>query len=91
MVPGSALQSPYASGMDTYPTITIELWTEDAIVLMDWLDRVDFDLLPADHRAVKQALTDLASRLEEVVPYEFEETPERLAEAQAAVSKNMDW
>jgi len=40
---------------------------------------------------VKQALVDLLSRLEESVPYEFELTPQRIAEAQRQVSQNMGW
>ncbi|KRD52592.1 hypothetical protein [Microbacterium sp. Root280D1] len=67
----------------------IALWTEDAIVLMDWLETVDFDEVPSEHKAVEQALTDLASRLEEVVPYESPMTPERVATAQEAVSRGM--
>ncbi|MDY0983313.1 hypothetical protein SOM10_05370 [Microbacterium sp. CFBP9023] len=75
--------------MRTYPTVEIALWTEDAIVLMDWLETVDFDEVPSEHKAVKQALTDLASRLEEVVPYELPMTPERVATSQEAVSRGM--
>jgi hypothetical protein len=80
---------------DTQPepvheTVTIRLWREDAIVLMDWLTQVDLNTVPADHRAVKQALTDLTSRLEEVVPYDYPLTAERVAKAQHDVSKDMD-
>jgi hypothetical protein len=74
-----------------YPTVTIDLWTEDAIVVFDWLASTDLNTVPAEHRAVKQALNDLFSRLEEVVPYEFELTPARVAAAQHEVSKNMGW
>lgn len=77
--------------MSTYPTVEIALWTEDAIVLMDWLASVDLDKVPSEHEAVKQALTDLASRLEEVVPYAFPMTSERVSAAQEAVSRDMGW
>jgi hypothetical protein len=77
--------------MATYPAVSIELCTEDAVVLFDWLQSTDLNLVPAEHRAVKQALTDLYSRLEEIVPYEFDLTAERVAAAQHEVSKDMGW
>jgi hypothetical protein len=52
---------------------------------------VNLNSVPADHRAVKQALTDLASRLEEVVPHDYPLTAERVAMAQHEVSKDMGW
>lgn len=75
----------------TYPAVSVELWTEDAVVLFDWLESTDLNLVPAEHEAVKQALTDLYARLEEIVPYEFDMTSERVAAAQQKVSKNMGW
>ena len=75
--------------VSTYPTINIELWTEDAVVLFHWLQSVDLDRVPAEHKAVKQALTDLHSRLEEIVPYKFELSPQRISAAQHEVSKDM--
>jgi len=83
--------SNYCLAMASYPTIELSPWTEDAIVIFDWLQTVDLDLVPAEHKAVKQALTDLHSRLEEIIPYEFLQTDERIAEARYEVSKNMDW
>jgi hypothetical protein len=74
-----------------HETVTIHLWSEDAIVLMDWLSQADLNSVPADHCAVKQALTDLASRLEEVVPYDYPLTAERLAKARHEVSKDLGW
>jgi hypothetical protein len=77
--------------MASYPTVTIDLWTEDAVVLHDWLSNADLRaVLPNEHDAVLQALTDLLSRLEEAVPYEHL-TPERIASAQHEVSKHMGW
>lgn len=46
------------------PTVSITLWRADAIVLFDWLMGADLNEVPADHKAVKQALTDLLGRLE---------------------------
>lgn len=76
--------------MTSYPTVALSLWSEDAIVLFDWLQTADLELVPADHKAVRQALTDLLSRLEEVVPYDFSLSEERIARARHAVSKDMD-
>lgn len=78
--------------MASHPTLTIDLWTEDAVVLFDWL--MDADLravLPNEHDAVLQALTDLFARLEEQVPYAVQLTPARIAEARHEVSKDMGW
>ena len=75
----------------TYPAVSVELWTEDAVVLFDWLESTDLNLVSAEHEAVKQALTDLYARLEKTVPYEFDMTSERVAAAQQKVSKNMGW
>ncbi len=77
--------------MASYPSINLSLWTEDAIVLFDWLESVDLNSVPAEHKAVKQALTDLHSRLEELIPYEFPQTEERIEQARHEVSKDMDW
>lgn len=77
--------------MTPYPTVPIHLWSEDAIVLFDWLNTVDLDAVPAEHKSVKQALTDLLSRLEESVPYACDLTDERIADARNEVSKDMEW
>jgi hypothetical protein len=47
------------------PTTRLTLWRSDAIVLFDWLMTVDLNSVPITHRAEKQALADLLSRLEE--------------------------
>ena len=78
--------------MASYPTVSIDLWTEDAIVLFDWIQQADLRaVLPNENDATLQALTDLLSRLEEVVPYELDLTPDRIARAQREVSKDMGW
>jgi hypothetical protein len=37
------------------PTIELKLWRADAIVLFDWLHRVDLNTVEIDHPAEKQA------------------------------------
>ena len=46
------------------PTITVQLWRADAVVLFDWLMSTDLDTVPVTHPAQKQALADLLSALE---------------------------
>jgi len=46
----------------------IQLWPADAIVSSGWLMNVDFDQIPAGHKAHKQALADLLAALETQVP-----------------------
>ena len=71
------------------PTLTIELWRADAIVLFDWLQSVDFDRVPIDHPAEKHALTDLLARLEETdVPGV---TQEEIDAARDEVARDMGW
>ncbi|TBN56192.1 hypothetical protein EYE40_01600 [Glaciihabitans arcticus] len=77
--------------MSTHRVVKVELWAEDAIVLYDWLARADLDKIPTDHKAVKQALTDLFGRLDEIIPYEFDLTAARIADARDQVSKDMGW
>ena len=77
------------------PKVSIELWRSDAVVLFDWLMSTDLDDVPADHPAVKQALTDLLSRLEETaIPYGSSGqglTEEEIDAARVEVSKDMGW
>lgn len=78
------------------PTVSITLWRADAIVLFDWLKTADLDTVPADHKAVKQALTDLLGRLEvdTDVPYGKSGsglTQEEIDEARSQVSADMGW
>ncbi|WP_395640112.1 hypothetical protein [Pseudolysinimonas sp.] len=71
------------------PNVEIMLWREDAIVLWDWISKVDMERLPADDPAVKQALTDLLTRLEQSVPGELSE--DRVERARREVAKDMGW
>ena len=76
------------------PTVSIDLWRADAIVLFDWLMTIDMDEVPANHRAVKQALTDLLNQLEPAVAYGTSGnglTEDEIAAAQHEVSKDMGW
>jgi len=34
---------------DSHPTVTLDLWRSDAIVLFDWLMRTDLNALPVEH------------------------------------------
>jgi hypothetical protein len=78
-------------GMDpNLPTVSINLWRADAIVLFDWLARTDLDTVPITHPAQKQALADLFTRLEHEsdVPGV---TQEEIDIAQGEVAKDMGW
>ncbi|MCP2264715.1 hypothetical protein ACFQHV_16220 [Promicromonospora thailandica] len=47
------------------PTVRLNLWRADAVVLFDWLMTVDLNAVPISHPAEKQALVDLLSRFEQ--------------------------
>ncbi len=65
------------------------MWRSDAIVLFDWLMTVDLNTVPITHRAEKQALMDLLTRLEQTdVPGA---TQEEIGIARAEVAKDMGW
>jgi hypothetical protein len=72
------------------PKVRLELWRADAIVLFDWLMTVDIESVPITHRAEKQALTDLLTRLEHET-----DTPgvtqAQIDEAREEVARNMGW
>jgi hypothetical protein len=69
---------------------TVDLWPYDAIVLFDWLMTVDFDQIPVEHKAQRQALADLLTVLETQVPVAGV-TQAQIGKAQDEVSKTMDW
>lgn len=76
------------------PTVNLELWRADAIVLFDWLHSVDLNAIPIEHRAEKQALMDLFTRLETEtdVPYGASGTgltQDEIDEARSQVAKDM--
>ena len=66
--------------------ITLELWRADAIVLFDWLMTVDFNAVPHNHRAERQALIDLLTQIEQSL---ISPTAAEIAEAREAVSREM--
>jgi hypothetical protein len=47
--------------------VDVRLWMADAVVLFDWLLKVDLDQVPVDHPAQRQALADLFGRLGHVL------------------------
>jgi hypothetical protein len=72
------------------PTVRIDLWRADALVLFDWLMSVDLNAVPVTHPAEKQALADLLTRLEQ----ETDILPVSQAEIDAArddVARDMGW
>ena len=80
----------------TLPTVSLTLWRADAIVLVDWLMSTDLDGVPADHPAVKQALTDLLGRLEVDTDVHHGAsgtgiTQAEIDTARAQVAKDMSW
>ena len=66
---------------------TVDLWPYDAIVLFDWLMTVDFDQIPVEHKAQRQALADLLTVRETQVPVAGV-TQAQIDKAQDEVSKN---
>jgi hypothetical protein len=72
------------------PTVRIDLWRADAVVLFDWLMSVDLNAVPISHPAEKQALADLLTRLEQetdILPV----TQEEIDAARADVGRDMGW
>lgn len=47
--------------------VDVRLWMADAVVLFDWLLKVDLEKVPVDHPAQRQALADLFGRLGHVL------------------------
>lgn len=74
---------------DSRPTVTLDLWRSDAIVLFDQLMRTDLDALPFEHPAEKQALADLLSPLETSDVASV--TQEDIDAARSEVAKDMGW
>jgi hypothetical protein len=74
------------------PTITVELWRADAVVLFDWLMSVDLNAVPITHPAQKQALADLLSALEWRADADITgSTVNEIATAQSEVAEDMGW
>lgn len=47
--------------------VDVRLWAADAVVLFDWLMRVDLDKVPLEHPSQRQALDALLGRLGHVL------------------------
>lgn len=74
------------------PTVTVELWRSDVVVLFDWLINVDLNTVPITHPSQKQALADLLSRLEWAADTDITgSSAEEIAAAQDEVAKDMRW
>jgi hypothetical protein len=74
---------------NSQPTMQIDLWAADAIVLFDWLMTVDLNAVPIRHPAEKQALMDLLTRLE-VSEAALADQP-AIDAAREDVARDMDW
>jgi len=72
------------------PKVTIELCRSDAGGLFDWLTSVDLNAVPITHRAEKQALADLLTRLEHETDIPGV-TQEQIDTARQEVARDTDW
>jgi hypothetical protein len=72
------------------PKVGIELWRADAVVLFEWLRTVDLDTVPVTHRAEKQALMDLLTRLEHETDIPGV-TQTQIDAAREEVARDMGW
>ncbi|AWE51839.1 hypothetical protein [Streptomyces nigra] len=78
-----------ASGpLDLDSHIDVSLWAPDVVVLFHWLMELDFDQLPVNHKAEKQALNDLLAQLDE---WALGTTERDLERAREIVARNMGW
>ncbi|AIV38785.1 hypothetical protein NI25_20000 [Streptomyces sp. CCM_MD2014] len=74
--------------MDLDSHVDISLWAPDVVVLFHWLMELDFDRLPVNHKAEKQALTDLLAQLDE---WALGTTESDLERAREIVARDMGW
>lgn len=74
---------------DSHPTVTLDLWRSDAIVIFDWLMSTDLSALRVEHPAQKQALADLLAWLETTDVASV--TQEEIDAARSEVAQHMDW
>jgi hypothetical protein len=71
------------------PTVCLDLWRADAVVLFDWLMSVDLNVVPITHPAEKQALAELLTRLEETdIPGVAQQ---QIDTARGEVARDMGW
>jgi hypothetical protein len=72
------------------PTVRVDLWRSDAVVLFDWLMTVDLNAVPITHPAEKQALMDLLGRLEQDTDVPGVEQSD-IDAARAEVARDLGW
>ena len=72
------------------PTVRLNLWRADAVVLFDWLMSVDLDAVPISHPAEKQALVDLLSRFGQDTDV-IGSTQDEIDTAREEVARDMGW
>lgn len=72
------------------PTVSVNLWRADVVVLYDWLMSVDLNSVPISHPAEKQALADLLSGIETDTDIPGV-TQTQIDGARAEVARDMGW
>ncbi|WP_309075973.1 hypothetical protein [Paenarthrobacter sp.] len=72
------------------PTVSVNLWRADVVVLYDWLMSVDLNSVPITHPAEKQALADLLTRIETETDVPGV-TQTQIDIARAEVARDMGW
>ena len=72
------------------PTVSVNLWRADVVVLYDWLMSVDLNSVPITHPAEKQALADLLTRIETETDIPGV-TQTQIDVARADVARDMGW
>ena len=72
------------------PTVSVNLWRADVVVLYDWLMSVDLNAVPITHPAEKQALADLLTRIETETDIPGV-TQTQIDVARAEVARDMGW
>ncbi len=72
------------------PTVSVNLWRADVVVLYDWLMSVDLNSVPITHPAEKQALADLLTRIESETDIPGV-TQTQIDDARAEVARDMGW
>jgi hypothetical protein len=72
------------------PTVSVNLWRADVVVLYDWLMSVDLNSVPITYPAEKQALADLLTRIETETDIPGV-TQTQIDVARAEVARDMGW
>lgn len=72
------------------PTVSVNLWRADVVVLYDWLMSVDLNSVPITHPAEKQALADLLTSIETDTDIPGV-TQTQIDVSRAEVARDMGW